>query len=244
MIIPRWQFNVREEGPFQDVRVRQAVNYAIDWPGIVESLLGDAADILVVPPEPGAFGYNPNAQAYPLDRERARELLVEAGYPNGFEFTMYTSDGRYMLDKTLSEAVAAELELVGIRATVVPREWRVYVEAAANKEIGDMFILGFGGPRFDADTLFDQFHSSRAYSTWLNAETDDLLFRSRTEMDPAKRQELIWAAQSVLVEEAAFCCGYVPKAVFGVRNPITWQASIGEHMVDLWRINSEELSSR
>jgi len=234
MLTVRMQFNTVKPGPFQDVRVRQAVNHTVDMDSLVENILGSYAERLPFPLERAAFGFNPDLKSPTVDLEKAKELLAEAGYPDGFEFTMYTCDGRYMMDKTISEAIASELAKVGIIATVEPLEWRVYLERTAKREVEGMYLLGFGGGRFDADTIFDQFHSSRTYSTFSNPEIDEVLLATRSEMDPEKRKQLLFQAQDMLMEDPAFCCTYAPKAIFGVRNEVLgWNARFGE-VTYLW----------
>src|SRR6185369_2184431 len=85
-------------GPWQDVRVRKAINYAIDMDTIIKTVLEGYGVVLGVPLEKEAFGFNPNIKWYGYDPERAKALLREAGYANGFEMTLHAPNRRYMND--------------------------------------------------------------------------------------------------------------------------------------------------
>jgi peptide/nickel transport system substrate-binding protein len=103
-----------EPSPLHDLRVRQAVAYAIDYEGITEGVEHGAAEPFGDIVAPYTVGYNPSIEPHPYDPEKARALLKEAGYPNGFDTTI-TADPPV---KDTCEAIAASLEQVGIRAKV------------------------------------------------------------------------------------------------------------------------------
>lgn len=102
--------------PLSDKRVRQAINYAIDRGSIIEFIMGGYAQPafgqLALE---GANGFNPDVQGYTYDPERAKALLAEAGYANGFAMTIVAAEGRYTNDKQVIEAIAAYLQQVGIQ---------------------------------------------------------------------------------------------------------------------------------
>jgi peptide/nickel transport system substrate-binding protein len=104
-----------ESLPTHDVRVRQALNYAVDVDAIIENLLGGYGSRIASPIGPGYLGYNPDVEPYPYDPDKALELLAEAGYAGGFETTVdVTTDGR----SDVIEAVAGYLREVDVQATV------------------------------------------------------------------------------------------------------------------------------
>src|SRR5262245_815686 len=112
------QFNTRRFKPAQDVRVRQAVNYAVDKEALIRFILkGMTAPLRAPITEEVAF-FNPNLKPYPYDQERARKLLAEAGYPNGFSIALGHPVGRWVLDKELTEAIAVQLGQVGGKSTL------------------------------------------------------------------------------------------------------------------------------
>src|SRR5690606_33276195 len=108
--------------PFDDVRVRQAVNYAVNKEDLADFILGGAVRPSDAPVAPGIFGYTPVGD-YSHDPERARELLAEAGYPDGFSTTLYSPSGRYLQDIQSAEAIQGMLAEVGINAEIETLEW-------------------------------------------------------------------------------------------------------------------------
>ena len=157
MIVAYYQFDTRAESPVKNRKVREAINHAIDWDTIVKDLLRGHARRRPVPLDPGDLGMNAGVKTFAYDPEKAKKLLAEAGYPGGFTFTMPTSNGRYMEDRAVTEAIAAYLGKVGIKATVQPTEWGVYLKMLAEKRTGPVFIIGWGSGLFDADVLVDEF---------------------------------------------------------------------------------------
>src|SRR5207244_8687288 len=93
----------------------------------------------------GMFGHDPvQAGVWPFNPTKAKQLLVEAGYPNGFEINFFTPTGRYIQDFQFAQAVAAQLRNVGIRASVSTMEWPSYVAeitAPPDRTRLQMFVL-------------------------------------------------------------------------------------------------------
>lgn len=233
MILVYYQFDTRMESPVRNKKVREAISHAIDWDTIVRDLLRGHARRRPIPLDPGDLGVHPGLKTYPYDPERAKRLLAEAGYPQGFSFTMPTSSGRYMEDRTVSEAIAAYLGKVGIKATVQPTEWGVYLKMLAEKRTGPVFVIGWGSGLFDSDVLVDEFGCKVTYSTFCNEQVEDLLQKARGEGNPDARAKLYQRAQEILVDEAAFAGAYQPAALFGIGKRVDWKPTIGE-LIFLW----------
>jgi peptide/nickel transport system substrate-binding protein len=232
MIVVYYQFDIRTESPVKNRKVREAINHAIDWDTIVRDLLRGHARRRPVPLDPGD-GVNPALKTYAYDPERAKKLLAEAGYGSGFSFTMPTSNGRYMQDRAVSEAIAAYLGKVGIKATVQPTEWGVYLKSLAEKRTGPVFVIGWGSGLFDSDVLVDEFGCKVTYSTYCNEQVEDLLQKARGEANAEARAKLYHRAQELLVEDAAFAGAYQPAALFGIGKRVDWKPTIGE-LIFLW----------
>ena len=197
-------FNVRKS-PFNDPRVRQAINYAIDKETMVDVVYEGRALPASSPISAQVFGHNPNLEAYPYDPERAKQLLAEAGYPNGFSTTIWTNDNPLRVQ--FAEIVQAYLAEIGIDVEVVVMEWGAYLEqtAAGNH---DMFILGWVTVTADADYgLYSLFHSSQFgdpgnRTFWSTPEVDQLLQTGRSSGDPDVRLAAYQKAQEIISEEA------------------------------------------
>ena len=100
--------------PAADIRVRKAIYMAIDEDEIVEKVMRGQATPTAQVPDPATIGYNPDLQRYPFDPAKAKALLKEAGYENGFEITLAAPNDRYVQDAQIAEAVAKYLAKVGI----------------------------------------------------------------------------------------------------------------------------------
>jgi peptide/nickel transport system substrate-binding protein len=233
MIVAYYQFDTRTESPVRNKKVREAINHAIDWDTIVRDLLRGHARRRPIPLDPGDFGVHAGLKTYPYDPERAKTLLAEAGYPNGFSFTMPTSDGRYMQDRAVSEAIAAYLGKVGIKVAVQPTEWGVYLKMLAEKRTGPLFVIGWGSGLFDADVLVDEFGCKVTYSTYCNEQVEELLQKARGEANAEARAKLYQRAEEILVDDAAFAGAYQPAALFGIGKRVDWKPTIGE-LIFLW----------
>lgn len=199
--------------PINDVRVRQAINYAIDSDTLAEFVLGGAVRVSDAPIAPGIFGYTPVGN-YDYNPELARELLAEAGYPDGFSTTLYSPSGRYLQDIQSAEAMQSMLAEVGINAEIETLEWSAYLELsnrAPGESVMPIGLLGWGTVTGDADYgLYPLFHTAQqrpvgsnrgAYS---NARVDELLDFARTNTNPDERLAAYEEAMTIIWEEAAW----------------------------------------
>lgn len=203
----QFRFNVSKK-PFTDPRVRQAISYAIDRKAIVTNLVASFAR-----PSTSALtsimrGYT-NLGEIPYDPDRARQLLREAGYPNGFATTIATTP-RYPMGVELAEAVASDLKKVGIRAAIEVYDWATMVQFWAGlppeKNPQQIFIMGAGASTAHADWgLRPIFQTARTnennYGYYSNAEFDRVIEAAMRETDAVKRQALYTRAQQIVYLE-------------------------------------------
>ncbi len=197
-------FNAQKE-PFDDVRVRQAINYALDVQAIIDAIYEGLGIPANGPISPQVFGANTELEGYEYDPERARELLAEAGYEGGFSTSIWTNDNPLRIQ--IAEIVQAYLQDVGVNAEIQVLEWGAYLDgtAAGNH---DMFILGWVTVTADADYgLYALFHSSQFGNAgnrtfWSNERVDELLDLGRSEADADARMEYYGEAQEIITEEA------------------------------------------
>ncbi|EGL82837.1 ABC-type transporter, periplasmic subunit [Caldalkalibacillus thermarum TA2.A1] len=197
-------FNTQKE-PFNDVRVRQAISMAINKEEIIDGILEGTGIPAKGPLAPNVFGYYDGLEQIEYNPERAKELLAEAGYPDGFSTTIWTNDNQTRMD--MAEVVQAQLKEIGIDVEIQVMEWGAYLEQTAQGE-HDMFILGWVTVTADADYgLYALFHSKNHgepgnRSFYSNPEVDELLDAARQESDPDVRLDLYRQVQEYLVEEA------------------------------------------
>ncbi|MEA2582981.1 MAG: peptide/nickel transport system substrate-binding protein [Thermomicrobiales bacterium] len=206
--------------PLKDVRVRQALNYAVDKDELIEFLLeGHGVKLDGQLPTKQYFGHNPNLQAYPYDPDKAKALLAEAGYGDGFDITLRGPVGRYMADKELTEAIAGKLAEVGVRATVDVTEWSVYIGKLYERNLAPMFLLGWA-PLPDTLGMLTLNLCSSVVNYHCNQEYDDLVAEANTTVDEAARSELYNQATQWLYDNPPCIFLHQQMNIYGVNKRV------------------------
>lgn len=215
-------FNMEKE-PFNDVRVRQAISHAIDKTQILEGIYEGTGVPAVGPLAPDVWGYDPSVKPLEYDLEKAKSLLAEAGYADGFSTTIWTNDNPDRMK--MAEYVQAALKELNIEVKIEVMEWGTYLaQTAAGNH--DMFILGWSTATADADyATYPLFHSSnvgepgnRTFTK--DAELDKILEEARVETDETKRKELYRQAQEKLVEIAPMIYLLHTDLIVGVNDKV------------------------
>jgi oligopeptide transport system substrate-binding protein len=201
-------FNVQEP-PFDDPKVRQAFNYAIDKDKYVEVVwkkMQLKADGII---PPGMPGHNENLQGYPYDPEKARQLLAESKYgeaSNLPEITLNVSGVGGAVARQVSAIVEMYKQNLGVDIAIQQTEWATYLwDLRAHRY--QMFgltagwIADYPDPQNFLDVLFHS-ESRNNDSAYSNPEVDRLLEEARGEQDPEKRMELYQQAEVVILEDA------------------------------------------
>jgi len=215
--------------PLNDVRVRQALNYAIDKEALRDALYSGYAavaegQILT----PGHFGYNPDVKAYPYDPEKARQLLQEAG-AEGATLEFIGEAGRWLKDKELVEALATQLDTVGLNIEVNIAEWSQWLDLlfAGAEAAPDLQYSSHDNSLFDADrTLSVLFTSEGSQAAYANAEVDRLVNEARTETDAAAREDMYHQAVQIIHDEAACVFLLNLDDIYGLSQRLEWQPRI------------------
>jgi len=211
-------------GPWQDARVRKAINYAIDMDTIIKTVLEGYGQVLGVPLEKEAFGFNPNIKWYGYDPERAKALLREAGYAGGFEMTLHAPNRRYMNDIEVMQAMAQMLGKVGIKAKVEVWEQSIYTTKWRKRELLPAYMTAWGGAGvFDGDLLTSSLHSKSALAIFKNEALDKMLEDAQATSDPERRKAIYFKAQELIYEEAPIIKAYQQAHIFGVSNRLDWK---------------------
>lgn len=219
--------------PFDDVRVRQAMNYAVDVDSIIEFVLNGLARPIDNPLLPEAFGYA-ETPVYHHDPDKAMSLLAEAGYPDGFDMELDTHPAL----KEVAEAVAGQLSAVGINATINIME-RPTLVAKYEPGGSQAFMTSWGNSEADADGILSkQFYSKRYgcdlvtyeypdpqsgfgdsgkgcyYTGYGNSVVDAAVEEGKINVDPAARRAAYHQALQVIVEEAPWLFLHNPSEIF------------------------------
>jgi peptide/nickel transport system substrate-binding protein len=225
--------------PLLDVRVRQALNYAVNKRAIVDSLLGGKAELVGQPAGPAIVGFNPSIKPYPYDPARARALLKEAGYADGFEIKFDVAKGMALNDVQLSEAIVAQLKEVGVRAEMVVNEWTDFISRLLGRKTNVPHLLSWGGfSSFDAITYVKPlFSTGEKWSFYSNPEIDRIVDQAVGEVDQDKRRGLLQRAMSILHEQCPMIFLHVQPNAYGVSRGCTWEARSDE-MIPLSDVKS------
>lgn len=199
--------------PFDNVKVRQAINYAVDKQAIIEKVLSNKAFVAtgVLPNSANAF--NPSLKGYNYDPEKARQLLKEAGFEQGFEFEVLTSASttKWM------EAINTYLNPLGINGKIVQLELGTALERARNGDYHAVFY-STGGDTDSLGFLTARFHSKNwgkagNVTFYKNEQVDQLLDEAARTLEEAKRIQLIQQAEQTIVDETPWFIFNYNKAV-------------------------------
>jgi peptide/nickel transport system substrate-binding protein len=212
---------VMKEKPLDEVKVRQALNIAIDRQSIVDNILHGMASVRGTQVGPADFGYiDIPAPAY--DPAKAKQLLAEAGYPDGFEITMQSTH-RYMKDGEVAQAIAQQFGDIGVKVNQEVLDWSVYVQEVPHK--GPIFMLGWGSTQtLDADAaIYAIMKSGEPYSTASIPELDELLDKSRQTVDPEKRKELLAEIQRLAAEQVPLITLYQEDSLYGKKKAVNFE---------------------
>jgi peptide/nickel transport system substrate-binding protein len=179
--------------PFRDRRVREAVNLVVDRRALADRLMEGLAVVANQVPLEGHSGYIADLAAPAVNLARARALMAEAGFGQGFKLTIHSTSGRYVNDINLAQAVAQMLARLDIDVSVQPVQVANYFTQARNREF-TFLQVGWGHSSTDPLLVMrETFHSKAAnnYGGWTSEAADRLLDAAETELDPARRAEEI-----------------------------------------------------
>jgi len=206
-----WYLGINnQKKPFDDKRVRQALNYAVNKEALVRDVLKGTGSFSRGPVLPNTWGADAALKAYPYDPERAKKLLAEAGYPSGFSTTLWVpeSGSGMQLPVAMSTVIQSNLKAVGVNVALQTMEWGAYLAKLRTKE-QDLFALSWMAGNEDPDlVMYPLLHSSQwtpngpNRALYKNEKYDELLHQARLTTDQKKRAELYREAQRILVDDA------------------------------------------
>ena len=218
-------------GPMQDLRVRRAMNHAVDVDELIKQVLKGRATRMCGPLAPANVDYAP-VDCYKHDPARAQALFKEAGVdPKTLSLTLDTPSGRYPLDKDVSLAIAAQLQRFGIKTNVVVNEWGTHLDKIKNRNTGDLFFLGWGPALHGQATMQPLFLADQTYSSYGNNKTiDEKVARASTLMDPKARAEAYAELQRLVHDEAPWVFLWQQHDLYGVAQSVEWTPRADEKM--------------
>ncbi|MFM1653844.1 ABC transporter substrate-binding protein [Brevibacillus sp. B_LB10_24] len=224
--------------PFDNPKVRQAISMTIDKQGLIDAFYYGQAEPAVTVLPSKSWALNTDLETYPNDLEKAKQLLAEAGYPDGFKTELWVMPVArpYMPQpEKIGAALQANMKQIGIDAKIVTYDWATYIKKTNNGE-APMCLLGWSAATWDPTTLmYTLLHSTDAKPTnnvslYKNPEVDELLDKALQVNDQAERAKLYNKAQELIYNDAPMnplvhstpvraasksVAGYVPQVTYG-----------------------------
>lgn len=208
--------------PWSDPRVRQALNYAVDRESIAKNIYLGAADPLIGPVSPGAAGYA-EMSGFKYDPAKAKQLLAEAGYPNGFTTTMIATKGAYLKDSELQQAVQQYARAVGVTINIEPVEFAKFITymrapvATSGLQIWQDSWGGTDAAYFMGHYRCDQFRPEGFNRHgYCHPRATELVKQAERTTDLAARDKLLKESAQLITDDAASLWLLVTKQVVGL----------------------------
>ncbi|BAO91383.1 ABC transporter substrate-binding protein [Caballeronia cordobensis] len=211
--------------PLDNVNVRRALDMAIDKQAIIKTVYEGAATIATNPMPPSQWSYNKALKDAPHDPAKAKELLKEAGFPNGFTITLWAMPvqrGYNPNARLMAQLIQSDWAKIGVKANIVTYEWAEYNKRAKTNGEHDAILYGWLGDNGDPDNWLgttlgcDAVHGSNM-AKWCNRQFDDLLAKARLVTDQNARTKLYEEAQVVFKDQVP----YTPLAHANIFQPIS-----------------------
>ncbi len=250
-------YNLRDDR-FRDIKVRQAINYAVDKEEIIRGVLLGLGRVATGPFLPESWAYNKKVDYVNYDPHKARMLLKEAGWLDidgdgilekdgaRFSFTLITNQGNEQRRMT-AEIIQRRLRDVGIEVKIKIIEWSAFVSEFIDKRRFDAVLLGWSLSQ-DPD-MYDIWHSSKTregefnFVGYLNPEVDNLLLEGRRTFDQRKRSEIYRRIHEILYKDQPYLFLYVPDALPIIHNRFNGievgVAGIGHNFIK-WFVHRDE----
>ncbi|WP_335996051.1 ABC transporter substrate-binding protein [Fusobacterium polymorphum] len=217
-------FDLRDKH-LSDKRVRQAIAYAMNNQDIVDSIYNGSATVATSPIPKITTGHNENSNPYEQNIEKAKELLAEAGYPNGFDIVLNVNEDNQRVDTAV--VIQDNLKAIGINVQIKTYQWASYVAFVENpsQEKG-MFLMAWNIANDDPDELlYPLYHSSQidAHTNvvfYKNEDFDSLISKARETIDKEKRIDLYKKAQDIIQEDLPHYAILYPMQNFAYKKNI------------------------
>ena len=217
--------------PWDNKKLRQAVAYAIDREAIVQSVFQGRAEVLQGALGPGQIGYSPDVTPkYHYDPAKAKQLLTEAGFPNGVDIELFASADRYVNDRQSTQAIASMLTKVGIRTKLTIRDYSIEWPNV-RKGLVPFYYQGRGSV-IDPSPFLEQYFQSGVTPRlgYSNPQLDKLLEAERREFDPAQRKQLLLQVFDLIQQEVPAVFLWRIDSLYGVSDKVGFKPHSDERI--------------
>ena len=206
------KYGSKGKNPFKDVRVRRALNMSVDRVGIQRTIMRGLSVPGMLMVAPGVNGYSKDAdEPVAPDLEGAKKLLAEAGFPNGFEFTLDCPNNRYVNDEEVCQAVVNMWARIGVRVKLNAQNFATFIAKIQNFDTS-AYLLGWGVATYDALYSLQSLVRTRAgggdgnfnFLRISNPQLDAVVDRAKTETDSLIRDRLLREGLDIVRKEALY----------------------------------------
>jgi len=206
-----FQLNQKRRAEFANPKVRQAMAYAYNNVGVVKKIMKDFATSAAQNSPEGYQGYNEKLLPR-YDLEKAKALMIEAGYENGFECTMIAPNNRYVNDEKIAQAFVAMMSKIGIKVSLKTMPKAQYWDQF-DAQVADIQMIGWHSDTEDSANFHEYLYMCPNKETgrgqynsgnYCNSKVDELTLASNREFDLAKRSAILQEIEQILYDEAAF----------------------------------------
>jgi peptide/nickel transport system substrate-binding protein len=215
--------------PFDKKPARQAANYAIDKQSMITKMMAGLGRQVPTVVQPPAFGFDPSVQPYPYDPKKAKQLLAQAGYPNGVDITLHSSSTEW---RPQFEALGEMLSEVGLRTTTKMWDpgpaWNKFFQAEGKGTHGQYGNWG-NYSVFDADAVLHPFYHTEP-GGWIGKHyarvegLDKLIDEGRSTIDQARRKQIYARIQAMIKEEAPSVFLWTQNDTLGISKKVAYEA--------------------
>lgn len=211
--------------PFESPKVRQALNYAVDTRTIVSKVMSGYGLPVATFVPPYFAGYDPSLKPHPYNPTKAKQLLSQAGYPNGFEMTLMVPRGRYLLAEEIVQAVAGYLEKVGVKTKIDAVEFGVFAKVTQTRKIPSAFYAAWGENFFNPidELQVAVVTGTTGFSWYSNKAVDRLTAKASATLDQRKQNALIRRIQRMIYADPPFIYLFAYKDLYGVSTRLHWK---------------------
>ncbi|WP_432826198.1 ABC transporter substrate-binding protein [Dactylosporangium sp. CA-092794] len=219
------------DSPMTNKLVRQALNYAVDVDSIIKNLLLGYGTRIGSVAHPSQFGYDADIKPYTYDPARAKDLLAQAGYPNGFEARMISQSAGIVAQAEAAQAVARDLEKVGVKVTLQTMTDPTAVgQVVRGGKAGPMFQFGNAARGvFDVAAGLSSFQTGNAFSYYASDEFMRLYQQQLTLTDAEARKPILSQLQRLMHDDAPVLFQWAVHAIWAVSTDVDWPGDPGRY---------------
>jgi peptide/nickel transport system substrate-binding protein len=221
--------------PFDNPKVREAMDLAVDKELVRKEILKGKGEVLQGQLlTASTLGFNPEVKARSYDPKRAKQLLAEAGYPNGFTTSISTMSGRYLSDVDIANAVSGMLNDVGVKININVMESGIFLKNLGSpaRDLGPIYMIGwysFG----DADFALTWFTQANKRTAWTNAEFDQLFLKARSTNDVPSRKAAYARMAEIMHDENPSMFLFGLPTIYGVSKRLSGFAAPPDRVLRL-----------